>query len=105
VLIATHPRYQYLARATGLTIHALDWEAGAAPDAAQLADLAARAAETGAVALLWEAEPPAEARAAVRALGLADAVVPSFAAPATGGFSARLEVALAELETALATAR
>ena len=105
VLIATHPRYHYLARATGLTIHALDWEAGAAPDAARLSDLAARAAETGAVALLWEAEPPAEARAAVRALGLADAIVPSFAAPAAGDFSARLGAALAKLETALAAPR
>ena len=107
VLIATHPRYQYLARATGLTIHALDWEAGAAPDAAQLSELASRAAETGAVALLWEAEPPAEARAAVRALGLADAVVPSFAAPAPsrGDFVARLADAFADLEAALADAR
>lgn len=78
-LIATHPRYQYFARAYGLDIRSLEWEAGAAPDADQLADLNALAEQTGASVLLWEAEPPPDAREAVRDLGLADVVFPTLA--------------------------
>lgn len=85
-LIATHPRYQYLARAAGADIQSLDWDAGAAPDEAQLAALAALSAESGAVLLLWEAAPPDAARAAVAGLGLADFVLPPFARSLPEGF-------------------
>ncbi|MDJ0858828.1 MAG: metal ABC transporter substrate-binding protein, partial [Dinoroseobacter sp.] len=79
VLIATHPRYQYLARAYDLDIRSLDWEAGAAPDKDQLADLEALVKDSGALVLLWEAQPTDEARAAIRELGLADVVFPTLA--------------------------
>lgn len=79
VLIATHPRYQYLSRAYGLDVRALDWDAGAAPGPEQLDALAAMVAETGATVLMWEAEPPQEARRAVADLGLADVVFPTLA--------------------------
>jgi len=72
VFIATHPRYQYLAEAYGLTIHSLEWEAGEAPDVGALADLKTLVAEKGARILLWEAEPPAEASAATAELGLSN---------------------------------
>lgn len=102
VLIATHPRYQYLARAYGLDIRALEWEAGAAPDAGQLAELAALAAETGAKVLLWESAPPAEARAAVRDLGLADLEFPTLATvPEGGDYLAAFGGAIAELSGVL----
>ncbi|WP_349369114.1 metal ABC transporter substrate-binding protein [Salinarimonas sp.] len=104
VLVATHPRYQYLARAYGLTVHALEWEPGVAPDPAQLAALAALAGETDATILLWEAPPPAEARADVQALGLADVVFPTLARPAPEGYVAALSAAFAGLEAALAAA-
>ena len=68
--IATHPRYQYLARAFGLEIRTLEWEAGAAPSAEDLADLQALVEESGARVLIWEAEPPAEALEATAELGL-----------------------------------
>lgn len=102
VLIATHPRYQYLARAYGLDIRALEWEAGAAPDADQLEDLEELVAESGASVLLWEAEPPSEARAAVRTLGLSDVVFPTLSAtPGDQDYLDTLHEAVVALATAL----
>lgn len=72
-MIATHPRYQYLARRYGLTIDALEWEAGAMPSAEELTTLETRASETGARVIIWEAEPPQAAKDAVTALGLESA--------------------------------
>lgn len=81
VFIATHPRYQYLARAYGLTILSLDWDAGAMPDADELAALEKLARENGATVLIWEAEPPAAAMNAARSLGLASVIFPPLAVP------------------------
>ncbi|WP_298432560.1 zinc ABC transporter substrate-binding protein [uncultured Jannaschia sp.] len=101
-VIASHPRYEYLGRAYGLDIAALDWTAGVAPDAAQLAALEAARAETGARIFIWEAEPPEAARAAVAALGLAQAVIPPLATPpAEGDFLSAFRDGLAELAAAL----
>ena len=85
-VIVTHPRYQYLARAFGLDVRSLEWDAGAAPTAEHLAELAALALESGARILLWEAEPPPESRAAVADLGLSDMIFPTFAHPVEGRF-------------------
>ena len=99
--IATHPRYQYLARAYGLDIASLEWEAGAAPDGAQLEALSALVAETGARVLIWEAEPPLAAREAVRALGLEETIFPTLAAaPASGDYAVAFSRAVAELRGA-----
>ena len=101
-VIASHPRYEYLGRAYGLEVAALDWAAGAAPGAAELANLERVAAETGARVLIWEAEPPAEAREAVAGLGLAQAVVPPLAMPpATGDFVSAMRAGLTDLAAAL----
>lgn len=78
-MLASHPRYQYLAARYGLTIDALDWEAGAAPSAAQIDALETRVAETGARILIWEAAPPQQARDAVAALGLVSVVFDTMA--------------------------
>ena len=105
-VIASHPRYEYLGRAYDLDVTALDWEAGAIPDPGQLATLEARAAETGARLLIWEAEPPAVAREAVAALGLAPADVPPLAtAQADGDLLSGLRDGLAELAAALESMR
>jgi len=102
VLVATHPRYQYLARAYGLDIRSLEWEAGAAPDADQLAELETLVVETNARILLWEAQPPEPARAAIRGLGLAEIVFPTLAAAPEGSeYTQRLRLALDELSAAL----
>jgi len=105
-MVATHPRYQYLARAFGLTIVSLEWDAGAMPGEADLADLEALVAESGARVLIWEAEPPAEARAAVAALGLRDVVFPTLAtSPTSGDFTENFAASVAALAAAAELAR
>lgn len=67
-IVATHPRYQYLARRYDLSITALEWEAGAMPTSDELAELERLAPQDGGI-LLWEAQPPRAALDAVDALG------------------------------------
>jgi len=81
VFISTHPRYQYLARAYGLEILALEWDAGAMPDDEDLAELETLSNESGATVLIWEAEPPAAAIDAANSLGLESVVFPPMAVP------------------------
>ncbi|MBV0913842.1 metal ABC transporter substrate-binding protein [Anianabacter salinae] len=86
-MIATHPRYQYFARAYGLQIAALDWDAGAMPDADQWDALQALTDETGAQTLIWEAAPPQEALAQAEGMGLRSVVfAPLAVRPETGEF-------------------
>ncbi|QPH54515.1 metal ABC transporter substrate-binding protein [Pontivivens ytuae] len=105
VFVATHPRYQYLARAYGLTILSLEWEAGAMPSDAEMAGLRMLVAENDASVLIWEAEPPAEARAAIAELGLQDVVFPTLAAPvADTAFSDAFGAAVEQMADAAARA-
>ena len=101
-MIATHPRYQYFARRYGLTIEALEWEAGAMPSDAQLQNLAARLAETGAQVLIWEAAPPEGAFAATAALGVQNVVFPPMAHLSEGSFIESFGTAVTALSTAVA---
>jgi zinc transport system substrate-binding protein len=99
VFIASHPRYQYFARAYGLTIESLEWEAAAAPTEDQLVALDALMSETGASLFIWEAEPPAEARAAVAERGLTDIVFPTGARkPEETDFILQMNAVLDELD-------
>ncbi|WP_316015001.1 metal ABC transporter substrate-binding protein [Roseobacter sp. HKCCA0434] len=101
--IASHPRYEYLGAAYGLDVTSLDWEAGVAPDADQLAALDALAAETGAQMLIWETEPPAEARDAVAERGLEQVVIPPLSMPpADGDFAETMRTSFDALGAALA---
>ncbi|SDX83333.1 metal ABC transporter substrate-binding protein [Citreimonas salinaria] len=84
-ILATHPVYQYFARAYGLTIESLGWEAGAMPSAEQWDALAALQAETGAETLVWEAAPRDEALARAEDMGLRSVVFPPLAAPPREG--------------------
>jgi len=106
-LIATHPRYQYFARAYGLDILSLEWDAGAMPDAAQWQALADLVTGSGAEALIWEAAPPEEALTRAADMGLAQVVFPPLAnRPAEGDFLTTMREsldALAELARARAT--
>lgn len=70
-LLASHPRYQYLARAYGLTVESLAWDPAETPDADAWAALDALAAETGATAMLWERAPTPETAAALAGRGIA----------------------------------
>ena len=73
-LIASHPRYQYFARAYGLAIESLEWEAGDPPSPEQSAAFDALVAESGARAVIWESEPSDEAAAALAERELAGSV-------------------------------
>lgn len=74
VLFASHPRYQYLARAYGLTIESLEWEAGETPSPDQWLAFDDLVADSGARALIWEGQPSEEAAAALAKRGLAGSV-------------------------------
>ena len=73
-IIATHPRYQYLARRYVLSISSLEWEAGAMPTDTQMGDLRSLLNETDAQVLIWEAMPPAGAFELTIELGLQNIV-------------------------------
>lgn len=83
-LIATHPRYQYLARRYGLSITSLEWEAGALPSDDDLADLAGLSTDLGARVLIWEAQPPQEALDRTEALGVRSSVFETWAGKSSG---------------------
>lgn len=97
-IITTHPRYQYLGAAYQLNIHSLEWEAGAPPTDAQWDQLSALMSKTGASILIWEAAPPAAARAKASAMGLRDIVLPTLAnRPEDGDFISAMRKGLADL--------
>lgn len=86
-ILATHPRYQYLARAYGLDITSLEWDAGAMPDDAQWQQLRDMADQTGATLLIWEATPPVDAMDRTSELGVKSVVFsPVATRPASGNF-------------------
>ena len=93
-MIATHPRYHYLARRYDLSIATLEWEAGAMPAPDDLANLGRLIEETGARILIWEARPPEAAIAATDALGVASVIFDPLARPPSEGtFPAAFEAA------------
>jgi zinc transport system substrate-binding protein len=102
-LIASHPRYQYFARAYGLRIESLEWDAGAAPTAEEWADFDALAARLDAplAAMLWEAAPPAEAAAALAARGVPGAVLDTGAGGDWSDWIGRMRAGLDALALAL----
>ncbi|MEM6652499.1 MAG: metal ABC transporter substrate-binding protein, partial [Pseudomonadota bacterium] len=100
-MIATHPRYQYLAQRYDLSIASLEWEAGEAPSAEGLAELEALVSETGARILIWEAEPPAAAIEATDALGIQSVVFDPMAhAPSDGTYLGSFATAVTSLADA-----
>ena len=86
-ILATHPRYQYFARAYDLEISALEWDAGAMPDEQQWQDLQDMMARTGATLLIWDAAPPSDAVDRATQMGLRSLVfAPLAGRPADGDF-------------------
>ncbi len=86
-IIASHPRYQYLGRAYGLTLSNVEWDAREAATEVEWRALEEKIAETGARMFLWEAEPAHAARDRMSALGVTDTVFPPLGIrPASGDF-------------------
>ncbi|MEM9845537.1 MAG: metal ABC transporter substrate-binding protein [Pseudomonadota bacterium] len=80
-IIATHPRYQYLADRYGLSITSLEWEAGATPNDEEIAELRDVINDTGSRILVWEARPKMGGLEAVAALGMTNVVFEPMAHP------------------------
>lgn len=100
-LIATHPRYQYFARAYGLDIAALEWDAGALPDAAQWQTLQDMVQKTGASLLIWEAAPPPEAIDRAAEMGLRSVVfAPLATRPTDGDFASVMRAQISAMVAA-----
>jgi len=98
-LFASHPIYQYLARAYGLDIEALEWEPGMDMTDEKLADLEKRKAKHPAAWMIWEDEPtPANAKAVGR-LGVEGVVFsPCANRPPEGDWLSVMERNVANLE-------
>ncbi|MDX8354296.1 metal ABC transporter substrate-binding protein [Cognatiyoonia sp. IB215182] len=102
-MIATHPRYHYLARRYDLSIASLEWEPGVMPTDTELGELEMLVAETGARVLIWEAAPPPAAFEATAALGLDNVVFNTLARGVIDdSFIAAFDVAIADLSDAVA---
>lgn len=100
VLIASHPRYQYFARAYGLAIESLEWEAGETPSPDQWLAFDDLVADSGARAVIWEGQPSEEAAVALAARGLTGSVFATGAnrGPGELGFIALMQQNLEDLE-------
>lgn len=102
-LLASHPRYQYLARRSGLTIESVEWPAGETPTESQWQALDALLEQWPQVRVfLWEAEPTADAQRGIVERGLT-AVWFDLAdhRPVEGDFMTRMEENLNALQQAL----
>lgn len=78
-MVASHPRYQYFARAYGFDIASVEWGRGEPVSEQQLSALQALATDTDARVFIWEAAPDEASRAAVEGLGLTNVVFPPLA--------------------------
>lgn len=84
-LVASHPIYQYFARAYGLSIQTLTWEPEMKMEPANLSDLKKLLAAHPASWMIWEDEPTPENIAAIGALGVKSVVFsPCANQPETG---------------------
>jgi zinc transport system substrate-binding protein len=86
-LAASHPVYQYLAARYDLNLRSVQWEPDAVPSAAMWRDFQRLLREHPATIMLWEAEPMAEAKERLGALGVTTVVFDQSAnVPAEGDY-------------------
>ncbi|MHA7879910.1 MAG: metal ABC transporter substrate-binding protein [Saccharospirillum sp.] len=105
-LLASHPRYQYLARRVGVRIESVQWPAGETPTDAQWQALdALLAQEPEARLFLWEAEPTEAAQQGIAERGLTGIWFDlADHPPRVGDFVSRMRDNLNALQEALNTA-
>lgn len=97
-ILATHPRYQYFARAYGLDIASLEWDAGAMPNDAEWQALQDIADQKGATLLTWEATPPDAAMNRASEMGLKSVVFSPLATrPSNGDFVLVMQTQIANM--------
>ncbi|MBM9596022.1 metal ABC transporter substrate-binding protein [Roseitranquillus sediminis] len=101
-LLASHPRYQYLARRYGLALESVEWEADKPPGPEQLDALDALLEKHPATIMLWDADPGADTRQVLMNLGITSVVFPALAnRPADGDFVTSFRDSLASLRAAI----
>jgi zinc transport system substrate-binding protein len=101
-LLASHPRYQYLARRYGLEIRSVQWEPGQMPTADQWAEIESLLRESPASWMLWEAEPNPPTVSRLEALGVASLVFdPAAGWPSGGDFISIMRDNIERLQLAL----
>lgn len=100
-IIASHPRYQYFARAYGIDLTFVEWDARAPATEKQWAELEQQIVETHARIFIWEAEPTSDDRDRMAALGLVSAVFPPLAnRPQSSNFISVMEQSIYGLRSA-----
>jgi zinc transport system substrate-binding protein len=101
-LVASHPIYQYFARAYGLKIEGIEWEPEMEIKESDLAELKAILAKHPATWMIWEDAPSEANIAAVAKLGLKSVVfAPCANRPAEGDWMAVMKANVERLEAML----
>lgn len=100
-LLASHPVYQYLARAYDMDLHSVLWEPDRFPDEVQWKELGKLAAATDAKWMIWEGEPLAESVTRLGQMGIGSLVFdPCGNRPEQGDFLSVMRTNLAQLQRA-----
>ena len=101
-LVASHPIYQYFARAYGLKIEGIEWEPEMEIKDSDLAELKAILAKHPATWMIWEDAPSEANIAAVAKLGLKSVVfAPCANRPAEGDWLAVMKANVERMEAML----
>jgi zinc transport system substrate-binding protein len=101
-LVASHPIYQYFARAYGLKIEGIEWEPEMEIKDSDLAELKAILAKHPATWMIWEDAPSEANIAAVATLGLKSVVfAPCANRPAEGDWLAVMKANVERMEAML----
>lgn len=105
-IIASHPRYQYLAERYGLSIRSVNWEANAEPTEADWAELDRLLKELPADVFIWEAEPTDASEQGILSRNLASTVFePGDRAQADADFIELMQRNLSQLKAVLVAER
>lgn len=100
-LVASHPVYQYLARAYGLNIESVVWEGSEYPEPEQWARLARLLKRHPAGWMVWESKPDPRSVKRLHDLGVSSLIFdPASNRPGEGDFMAAMERNLDYLEQA-----
>jgi zinc transport system substrate-binding protein len=100
-LLASHPVYQYLARAYDLDLRSVLWEPGTFPSEAQWNELAGLAGKSSVRWMLWEDDPLDDTVARLEQMGIDSLVfAPCGNAPGEGDYLSVMQANLARLRRA-----
>jgi zinc transport system substrate-binding protein len=99
-ILASHPVYQYLARAYGLNLRTFTWEPDQEPGEEQWAALESLLDEHPATLMIWEAQPGESTESRLLTMGIHSVVFdPGATSPAQGDFLSVMHDNLQRLDT------